>query len=142
MALDKVNFSSIFGEKIGGVDYIKDLTENNNSELGVKGSNQIKTETLDFSDATNQVNVPNSPEAKAINQNVETNQTNQPTIPGEQTLNTNQQTTNVPQTQSAQPNNQTATFGPPQNQSGGQNPYEQSSISNNFNIGGGKLNYK
>ena len=51
MALDKIDFSSIFGDRIGGIDFINDLiTGENTNEMGVENSNGIKIaeKTINF----------------------------------------------------------------------------------------------
>lgn len=123
MALDKIDFSSIFGDKIGGIDFINDLiTGDNANEMGVENSNGIKTETMDFSGETNQVNIPATGSSTGPS-NTETGTTSNMPITESNGSVMNSQATNTNATTNQMQSNSRVGFGQQQNQNTISGPY-------------------
>lgn len=123
MALDKIDFSSIFGDRIGGIDFINDLiTGDNANEMGVENSNGIKTETMDFSGETNQVNIPATGSSTGPS-NTETGTTSNMPITESNGSVMNSQATNTNATTNQMQSNSGVGFGQQQNQNTISGPY-------------------
>ena len=130
MALDKIDFSSIFGDKIGGIDFINGLiTGDNANEMGVENSNGIKTETMDFSGETNQVNIPATGSSTGLS-NTETGTTSNMPITESNGSVMNSQATNTNATTNQMQSNSGVGFGQQQNQNIVNGPYAEN-LNNN-----------